>query len=515
MKLRPYQIEAKSRILEELKHSDSTLVVLPTGMGKTHVFCDLAAAWDGRCLVSCPTLQLLDQTAQKLQMVTGEEPDIEQASNFSDQQTWARSKYVCASRQSLAMPTAMHNRRYERMRDISLLIIDEAHQAVNERTQEMVNWFVERGAKVVGFTATPKRHDKRALGAVYDSVAYAMSIYEAVPEGWLVGSRVTCTQLETLDLSDVAVRGNDFQETGEHGINRLLEDDKTVYEIASITHQRMCGDKTVVYCGSVSQARHVSNVLADVYGVRAEWICGDASKCPPARRYHILKDFHGGSLEVVCNVGILTTGWDFPELKHIVLARPMRSLPLFTQIYGRGTRSWPGVIDGCETAEERVAAIESSPKPFFRITDLRDNSLKHRLATVTDVLGGSYDLKTRQFAYDASLGGEDVDPMELLDQAQNRVIEEMRKREELRKRRADAKFRARLVDVCSPGGSTAPDQKTQKQPIWPMHGQNYKKPLNRIRTGALVWYLENRPMKAYLRKQVLMELESRGVHCET
>ncbi len=474
MKLRDYQVDCEAAIRAEHERVDSTLAVLPTGCGKTEVFVSYGGKVDaGRVLTICPTIELVDQGANKFTARTGIKPDIEQAHRTSPESSLYRSPYVCASKQTLV---AKRNgkARYERLNEIALVIIDEAHGAGTKQWGDLIGHFRDQGAKILGVTATPKRADDVALGNLFDSCAYEMWIPDAIDRGWLVSPLAVCCQLESLDLSQVGTKGKrgDFKD-GE--LAKVMGDEKVVFETAEVTARESVVEgkvlKTVVYCATVAEARGVAERLRDKHGVRADWVCGDKRLCPSDRRRRVLEDFAApdGSTTHVCNVGVLTTGWDFPGLEHIVMGRPTRSVGLYTQILGRGTRPLPGVVDfeGSDPTSRR-AAIAASDKPHFKVTDLCDNTLEHSLVGVADVLAGLSQLadpsqkKSVDDAVAAEVAeqtrrGDPVDVQAAI--AAAREAEKKRREEEEEKRRqrrlvaSEAKYSRVEVEALGQGGA--------------------------------------------------------------
>lgn len=508
--LRPYQYECVNAIQEAWTRHDSVMVELATGLGKTEVFTDIARTWeDGRVMVICPMIELISQAAKKILKRTGIMPDIEQGENRANESQWGRNAFIVASKQSLCTTSkATGKRRYERFDDIGLVIIDEAHLSITDEYRGLFEYFKSRGkTKFLGVTATAKRHDKRAMGLMYKDCPYQFGIADAVDQGWLVSALSDCIQLKTLDLSDVKIKqtvnGKDFD---QKALNEKLEATETVYEIAEVTARESGKLKTVVYCSSVEEAKLVSERLVDNYGLKADWVCGEKRRCTDQRRAEVLESFTGDpeGVQIVCNVGVLTTGWDFPGLEHIVMARPTRSLSLYTQIFGRGTRPLEGVVDfPGSTAELRKQRIAESLKPHFRVTDLVDASMEHKIITSFDVLGGKYELevieKAKKDAAENKNGPVDID--EALLEAK-RLIEEARELEE-RKRRARIEARAEYnkvrVDPFDPysrmkGGA---DGKS-KGPVMPF-GKHKGRPIADLPTGYLQFGLANWELKPYLK----------------
>jgi|TARA_A100001037_G_scaffold102785_1_gene93544 superfamily II DNA or RNA helicase len=387
---RPYQTEARETIEDSFRKHDSVLVEIATGLGKTEIFTQLIKDWDkGRCLVVAPYIQLIGQASKKIFQRTGEQPGVEQAKHWSVETPWGRSKYIVGSKDTLL---AGEPKRYERIRDVGLLVIDEAHLSITKGWKELIDYYRNNGAKVLGVTATAKRHDKKSMANIYDDCVYQYGITDAVPDGWLVPALTDCIQLESLDLSEVSSTGTVFgRDFNRHELNGLLERWETIFEIADITARETKDSKTVVYCSSVAEAKMVAERLVDSYGIKADWIASDTSRCTPQRRREVLQSFQEDrdGLTHVCNVGILTTGWDYPALECIVMARPTKSKALYTQIFGRGTRPLAGVVDfDGSDAEARKQAIANSKKPHFRMIDLVDASLAHKIITSVDVMGG-------------------------------------------------------------------------------------------------------------------------------
>ena len=450
--LRPYQVEFDKAMRDGHAEHDSIVGELATGLGKTVSFVKLASTWEhGRTMIICPFISLIAQASNKIFHETGMRPAIEQAENRSNETEWARNPYVVASKQTLCSGSG--RKRYERFEDIGLVIVDEAHHAGTKPYADMIGWFRDRGAKVLGVTATLKRHDKRAMGQVFDQCVFQYGIEEAIPDGWLVPIRVQCVQLEHLDLSDVETSqgfwGRDFN---QKQLNEKLENPEVIYEICEAVANRTRGEKTAIYCSSVDEAQASAELLADNYGIKADWICADKKRCSDGRRMEVMQSFCGNpeGLTHVCNVGILTTGWDYPDLMNIVNARPTKSLPLYTQILGRLTR--PCEVDGmpvvdrdCESADDRRDAIARSRKPHGRMIDLVDNSLQHKLITATDILGGKWSLevleRVKKELAENNTGPVDIDEEALSAKRQLEREHEEQLRRQRAAKKAAAKFR--------------------------------------------------------------------------
>lgn len=484
MILRDYQQLAYDATHEAFRSHSRVLDVLATGLGKTVLFSSLARDWeDGRVLVVAPMIELIGQAAKKIRQVTGTMPDIEQAENYAHESSWARNQFVVASKQTLCGK----RQRYQRLSQIGLVILDEADNMLTKPVAAMVDWFVEKGAKILGVTATPERSDKRAMRNMFETCAFDMGIHDAVKGGWLVAPKAHSIQLQSLDLSLVGTKGGqgDFKD-GE--LAKVMEDDKVCCEIAEITANESGNLKTVVYCAGVHEARKVANRLVDSYGLKADWVCADQKLCDKRRRREVLRSFaeDPDGVQIVANVGILTRGWDFPGLQHIVMGRPTKSLNLFTQILGRGARPLEGTVDfEGSTPETRIAAIAASGKPHFKVTDLRDNTLQHKLISTADVLGGKLGYEALQLAKrKLAEAGRAVDVNEALEEAEAEI--ERRERERLAKLAAKAKYKHVEADLFDPY-QRANVARAEQRTVRMLFGKHKGKPLHELPGGYLKW----------------------------
>lgn len=328
-KLRPYQQRAKDKIHAEWESGHRrTLLVLPTGTGKTIVFASVAAdqvrAGD-RVLILAHRGELLEQAADKLQRSTGLVSAVEKAESTC-LNSWFR--VVVGSVQTLQRPA-----RLERFpRDyFSTIIIDEAHHAVTDGYRRILDYF--ESAKVLGVTATPDRGDMRNLGEVFDSLAYEYKLTDAIKEGYLCKIMAQTIPLQ-LDISGVALSGGDYA-VGELGtaLDPYLE------QIAAEMASRCAGRKTVVFLPLIKTSQKFRDLL-NTKGLQAAEVNGQSTD-----RKEVLADFDAGKYNVLCNSMLLTEGWDCPSVDCVVVLRPTKVRSLYSQMVGRGTRLSEGKAD--------------------------------------------------------------------------------------------------------------------------------------------------------------------------
>ena len=326
MQLRPYQREAVEAIREAWGSVRKTLLVLPTGCGKTIVFCKVTeerVRAGGRVLILAHRGELLEQAAAKLEAATGLRCALEKAES-SCLGTWYR--VVVGSVQSLQQPQrlAEFDRGY-----FDTIIVDEAHHALSEGYQRVLAHF--DGASVLGVTATPDRGDMRNLGQFFESLAYEYTLPRAIREGYLCPIRALTLPLR-LDIAGVGTQNGDYK-AGELGTAL----DPYLHNIAAEMEHRCRGRKTVVFLPLIATSQKFREILNTETTLRAAEVNGESSN-----RAEVLRDFEAGAYDVLCNSMLLTEGWDCPPVDCIIVLRPTKIRALYCQMVGRGTRLSPG-----------------------------------------------------------------------------------------------------------------------------------------------------------------------------
>jgi len=326
MELRPYQIEAKNAVFAEWeKGNKKTLLVLPTGTGKTIVFSSITAdcVRNGeRVLILAHRSELLEQAADKLNQSTGLGCAVEKAEETC-LGSWFR--VVVGSVQSLMRESRLKQFPQDYFNSI---IVDEAHHCISDSYQRVLQYFAD--AKVLGVTATPDRGDMRNLGSYFQSLAYEYTLPKAIKEGYLCPIKAMTIPIK-LDLSGVGVQAGDFK-SGDLGTAL----DPYLYQIADEMAKYCMNRKTVVFLPLIKTSQKFRDILISK-GFRAAEVNGDS-----ADRAQILADFEAGKYDVLCNSMLLTEGWDCPSVDCIVPLRPTKIRSLYAQMVGRGTRLCPG-----------------------------------------------------------------------------------------------------------------------------------------------------------------------------
>lgn len=326
MELRPYQQEAKEAVFEQWENgARRTLLVLPTGCGKTIVFAKITeecVRHGDRVLILAHRGELLEQAADKIHKATGLGCAVEKAEE-SCQGSWFR--IVVGSVQTL-----MREKRLGRFPAdyFNTIIIDEAHHCISDSYQRVLQHFPE--AHVLGVTATPDRGDMKNLGQYFETLAYEYTLPKAIKEGYLCPIKALTIPLK-IDMSSVSIQAGDFK-AGD--ISTAL--DPYLERIAQ-EMEKYCRDKkTVVFLPLVKTSQKFRDILND-HGFQAAEVNGDSQD-----RSEVLEAFEKGRYNILCNSMLLTEGWDCPSVDCVVVLRPTKVRSLYCQMVGRGTRLSPG-----------------------------------------------------------------------------------------------------------------------------------------------------------------------------
>lgn len=326
MELRPYQETARQKVQEEWEEGKKrTLLVLPTGTGKTIVFSKIIedrVKKGERVLVIAHRGELLEQASDKLYKSTGLKTATEKA-----EQTSLGSFYrvVVGSVQTLQREKRLNQFPPEYF---DTIVIDEAHHAISDGYQRVLQHF--ESANVLGVTATPDRGDMRNLGSYFESLACEYSLPEAIKSGYLSPIKALTIPLK-LDLSNVKQQAGDFS-TKDLGtaLDPYLE------QIAEEMKKQCLNRKTVVFLPLVKTSQKFRDIL-NKHGFKAAEVNGESTD-----REQVLKDYEEGKYNVLCNSMLLTEGWDCPSVDCVIVLRPTKVRALYSQMVGRGTRLAPG-----------------------------------------------------------------------------------------------------------------------------------------------------------------------------
>lgn len=438
IQLRPYQTEAVEAVLKEWEDVTSTLIVEPTGTGKTTIFTDIIErVQPSRCLILAHREELIFQAKARIEDQTYLECQIEMAEFNANIHQLFRSPVVAATVQTMISGIG-ERRRMHRFdpHDFGHLIIDEGHHSTARSYRKIIDYFSQnQSLKVLGCTATPDRADEEALGQIFNTVAHVYEILDAIHDGWLVPIDQQMVEIEDLDFSTVRTTAGDLNTAD---LAQIMESEKTLQGMCGAAMEIIGDRRAIVFTSSVRHAEMACEILNRYRSDCAGWICGRTQK---DERRDTMDDFRKGTLQILCNVGCITEGVDVPAAEVVIMGRPTKSRSLYAQMAGRILRPLPGLVDELQSPAERRGAIADSSKPSALIVDFVGNSGRHKLITSADILGGNVSEQAMELAIrKARESGKPVRMDEELDEAEA----ELRRAEEARRHMMEAR-KARLV----------------------------------------------------------------------
>lgn len=365
IKLRDYQQNATDKCLADLRQYRSSLIVLATGLGKTILFSKLIEQWKGRVLVLVHLEELLQNAYSEIEAITGEVVGIERQKDRAD------GERVIVS----LIHTLSHT--YERFPPnfFSLIIIDEAHHAASEVYLRVIRHF--SSAKIIGLTATDARADGKRLP--FDVCSYRMGIKDGIENGYLVPIKGKRVLIDSINLSRVKQTGTgDFDDAA-------LDDEmvKGASAIADVITNDFAFSKGILFFPGCASAKLTYEFLNKRIPGIAVYIDG---KITGQERRFLVRSLREGHANWLCNVGIATEGFNWPEAAVIGMCAPTTSRAAYVQRAGRGTRPLAGLLNGLSNTHMRMNAITGSSKPYMTILDFVGNSANLNLISYESFL---------------------------------------------------------------------------------------------------------------------------------
>jgi DNA repair protein RadD len=372
MTLRPYQREAVEAVYDHLRaRDDNPCVVIPTAGGKTPVMAamcrDAVARWDGRVLILAHVKELLEQAVDKLRAMALDLWNRVGVYSAGLERRDRDHPIIVAGIQSV----------YRRARELGrfdLVLIDEAHM-VPPDGEGMYRTFladakaVNPGVRLVGLTATPFRMTTGTICSpenLLNHVCFEVSVRELIVQGYLCPLVAKGTR-EDIDTSGLHVRAGEFvADEVEALMDQAARVEAACAEIVEQTRERK---SVLVFASGIQHARHVADTLARMGG-QVACVFGET---PSDVRARTIAEFRAGRLKYLINVGVLTHGFDAPNIDCVVLLRPTNSPGLYYQCCGRGFRLHPGKSN-CLILDFGGNVLRHGPVDDLRIKEGRNGT---------------------------------------------------------------------------------------------------------------------------------------------
>ena len=324
--LRNYQKTGIRSVIEAWDSNKKPMVSVATGGGKTVMISQLlfeTLAPNKRALVVAHTTEIVHQIYITLQrrhtrsigIVMGARNDVD-------------SQIIVATRQSLTSKRLSNILEYGAFQ---VVVIDEAHHATTDNTYgDIINAILKKNprSKIVGFTATPNRTDGQGTdedGKLFDDIVFSWSIKDGIRSGFLV------------PVKHIPVT------VGQYPNQVSVMDCKNWLQLSVQSYEKYIAGRrqTLAFYPSVQMSLQFSRALKR-RGFSAAHIDGTT---PKDKRHSVITDYKNGKIQIICNMEVLTEGFDAPNTSAIIMARSTQSRSLFTQIIGRGLRPSPNKKD--------------------------------------------------------------------------------------------------------------------------------------------------------------------------
>ena len=355
--LRPYQQNAVDAAVSFFgsPRKYNALQVLPTGAGKSLVIANVVKSVKGKTLIFQPSKEVLEQNLEKIRAY-GFDATIYSAS--------LGSKKI--SEITLATIGSVVNRPQD-FEGFKNIIIDEAH-GVNAKGGMYKQFLDATGKpKVLGLTATPYRLTTDGFGGsilkfltrtrprVFDELIYFCQCRELYDAGYW--AKLQYYQVRGFDADRIKKNstGAEYDDESLKGYYEEIGFAERLLDVAKrLANQSRRG--ILVFTRFIAESEFLA---AHVPG--AVIVTGET---PAKTRAQIIAAFKAGKIPIVCNVGVLTTGFDYPELDTVLLARPTMSLALYYQMIGRAVRPHK------DKSEAWIVDICDNFRRFGRVEDL-------------------------------------------------------------------------------------------------------------------------------------------------
>lgn len=330
--LRNYQNRAINAIENTV---GNCMLQMPTGSGKTFTFCELAKRY-------------FAENVKKVLIVVHRQELLKQAYESLGEKCFKIEKGIKVIPHDFDFYVAMVetlNRRIDKLPDFGLVIIDEAHIG-NFRK---LPYFENQNTKVVGVSATPVA--ELPLSNYFNEIVIPIDINTLISDGYLLNCEVYGFASDLVAKQKFKIRGGDFD---EKQMEEFYSSEKMVKNVINAYWSKIAGKKTIIFNVNVNHNQSVYEAFVNE-GLNVYKVTGDT---PQNERVKSILDFKNDPHGIMCNVGVLTTGFDEPTVEAIILNRATKSLPLYLQMIGRGSR----ILEG---------------KDKFHVIDLGKNTTRH------------------------------------------------------------------------------------------------------------------------------------------
>ena len=365
--LRPYQEDVKAAVYGHLRtRDDNPCAVVPTAGGKTPIMAsickDAVGQWNGRVLVLAHVKELLEQTADKLRVVCPEVDFGIYSAGLKRRDT--QHSVIVAGIQSV----------YKRACELdafNLVMVDEAHPIPLEGDGMYRQFLADAKVinpelRIIGFTATPFRLKTGSIctpDGFLNHICYEVGVRELIRDGFLC-PLISKAGKSKADTTGLHIRAGEFV---ADEVESLMDQESLVQSACiEIVEHTTSRNACLIFASGVKHGQHIVEILHREHGIECGFVCGET---PTTERDATLGRFKAGQLKYLCNVNVLTTGFDAPHIDCVALVRPTMSPGLYYQMVGRGFRLHPSK-ENCLVLDFGGNVLRHGPVDEIKITTL-------------------------------------------------------------------------------------------------------------------------------------------------
>lgn len=346
MQLRTYQIQAINQTLSRLATDNSVMLQLPTGAGKTVVMGEIVR----RCVLKDYPVLIL---AHREELLTQpQEKFFHQFGVYSGIIQGSKPRQLSLPVQIASVATFVGMVRKGFQKQFKVIIIDEAHHCEAETYIEILKAYPD--SKLIGLTATPYRLDGTGFTERFKSLVQVITVKDLEKEGFLIPADMFVNKMDT---SGLKIKRGDYDDAQ---VGAILSQHQVLADMVQSWRDHANGKRSICFASTIEQ----SNLIVEYFnacGIPSAHVDGSSKN-----REQIFKDLKSGKILMVSNVGIATEGFDEPSIECVMLLRKTKSLSLYLQMVGRGSRPFTNKATGIK-------------KQVCTLLDFADNWVEHGL----------------------------------------------------------------------------------------------------------------------------------------
>lgn len=333
--LYPHQIELIKQARDKFKQGNhSVLIQSPAGSGKSVMIADVvknATKNNGFVLFMVHRKELVDQIIETLK---ANDTDMSKVN---------------------VMTVGKIKNRLEKLTKPTLIITDETHHGLAKTYIDIYKYY--KDIPRLGFTATPWRLNGDGLGSIYDEMVIGKSVEWLIDNGYLAPYKYYSVPLIDKDKLKKSSTGDYTKESMENS----FDDTKFYGDVVKTYLEKANGTQAIVYAPTVEMSKLIAEKFSN-NGIKA--IHADATT-PKAEREQLMTDFKTGKIKILCNVDLISEGFNVPDCQTVILCRPTKSLVVYIQQSMRSMRYKPNkqaiIIDHVANYKNKGFGLPDTP----------------------------------------------------------------------------------------------------------------------------------------------------------